>query len=103
MSDFYEVLGSSLNLQPPSIFQLQPISVGHGNRLRKVEKNIVPLICRQTKAAAMARVEVESERACRLLRRPIPGGSMNRSAMSRITVNGSVVRSHSHTQYMKYR
>ena len=58
MSDFNEVLGSGLNLQPPSIFQLQPISIGHRNRLRKVKKNIVPLICRQTKAAAMACVKV---------------------------------------------
>ena len=77
MSDFYEVLGSSLNPQPPSIFQLQPISVGHGNRLRKIKKDIVPLICRQTKTAAMARVEIERERACRLFLRPLAGGKIN--------------------------
>jgi hypothetical protein len=82
---------------------LQPVSFSHGNGFWKIKKNIVPLISGQAKAAAVTRVEIESERACCFLRRPIPGGSMNRSAMSRITVNGSVVRSHSHTQYMKYR
>ncbi len=71
MSDFYEVLGSGLNLQPPPIVQLQAISIGHGNRLRKIEKNIVALIRRQAKAAAMARVKVESKRACRLFFRPM--------------------------------
>ena len=77
MSDLYEVLGSGLNLQPPSIFQLQPISIGHGNRLRKVEKNIIPLICRQAKAAAMARVEIESERTCCLFLRPLARGEID--------------------------
>jgi hypothetical protein len=82
---------------------LQPISVGHGNRLRKIEKNIVPLISGQAKAAAVTRVKVESKRSCCVFRWPTPGGSMNGSAMSGITVNGSVMRSHSLTQYMKYR
>jgi hypothetical protein len=77
MSDFYEVLERGLNLQPPSIFQLQPISIGHGYRLRKVEKNIVALICPQTKAAAMACVEIESERTCCLFLRPLARGEIN--------------------------
>jgi hypothetical protein len=102
MSDFYEVLGSSLNLQPSSIVQLQPVSFSHGNGFWKIKKNIVPLISGQAKAAAVTRVKVESERSCCVFRWPIPGGSMNRSAMSGITVNGSVMRSHSHTQYIKY-
>jgi hypothetical protein len=77
MSDFYQLLERGLNLQPPSIFQLQPISIGHGYRLRKVEKNIVPLICRQTKAAAMACVEIESERTRCLFLRPLARGEIN--------------------------
>jgi hypothetical protein len=81
MSDFYEVLERGLNLQPPSIFQLQPISIGHGYRLRKVEKNIVSLICGQAKAAAVARIKVESKRACCRFLRPLPRGEMNRSTM----------------------
>ena len=61
-----------LNLEPPSVFKLQPISISHGNRLRKVEKNIFTLIRRQAKAAAMARVKIESERSCCLFLRPMP-------------------------------
>jgi hypothetical protein len=103
VSDFDNVLHSGLNLQPSSIVQLQPVSFSHGNGFWKIKKNIVPLISGQAKAAAVTRVKVESERSCCVFRWPIPDGSMNRSAMSGITVNGSVMRSHSLTQYMKYR
>jgi hypothetical protein len=103
MSDFDNELCRSLNLEPSTIFELQTISISHGNRLGKVEQNIFALIPRETDAASMPRVEIKSKGTCRLFRRPIPGESMNRSAMNGITVNGSVMRSHNHTQYMKYR
>jgi hypothetical protein len=99
MSNFDNELRCSLNLEPPTIFKLQAVSISHGNRLGKVEQDIFALIASQAKAAAMARVKIESERSCCVLRWPIPGGSINRSAMSGITLNGSVM--HSHTQYMK--
>jgi hypothetical protein len=103
MSDFDNELRRGLNLEPSAIFELQAISVGHRNRLGKVEQDILALIPSQTDAASMPRVEIKSKGTCRFFRRPIPGESMNRSAMNGITVNGSVMRSHSHTQYMKYR
>jgi hypothetical protein len=81
--DFYKILGSSLDLYPPPVFQLQSISISHRNRLRKIEENIVALVCGQAKAAAMARVKVESKRACRLFLRPLPRRYMNRSTMHR--------------------
>ena len=99
VSDFDNELRRSLNLEPPTIFELQAISISHGNRLGKVEQDIFALIPSQANAASMPRVEIKSERSCRVFRRPIPGESMNGSAMSGITVNGSVM--HSHTQYMK--
>jgi hypothetical protein len=101
MSDFDNEFRGSLNLEPSTIFKLQAISIRHGNRLGKVEQDILALIPSQTDAASMPRVEIKSKGACRFFRRPIPGESMNGSAMSGITVNGSVMRSHSHTQYMK--
>jgi hypothetical protein len=101
MSDFDNELRRSLNLEPSTIFELQAISISHGNRLGKVEQDIFALIPSQANTASMPRVEIESERAGRFFRRPIPGESMNGSAMSGITVNGSVMRSHGHTQYMK--
>jgi len=77
MPDFDNELGSSLNLQQPSVVKLQAISVGQGNRLRKVEKDIFALVRGQANATAMSRVEIESERACRLFLRPMPGDAMN--------------------------
>ena len=83
MSDFYKILRSRLNLQPPSIVQLQPVSFGHCNRFWKIKKNIVSLICGQAKAATMAFIKVEGKRACRLFLRPLPRGEMNGSTMHR--------------------
>src|ERR1700756_1817375 len=103
MLDFDDELRRSLNLEPSTIFKLQAISVGHSNRLRKVEQDIFALIPSQTDAASMPRVEIKSKGACRFFRWPVPGGLMNGSAMSGITMNGNVMRSHRHTQYMKYR
>jgi hypothetical protein len=56
---------------------LQAISISHGNRLGEVEQDIFALIPSQTDAASMPRVEIESERSCRIFRWPIPGGPMN--------------------------
>jgi hypothetical protein len=103
MPDLDDKLRRSLYLEPSTIFELQAISISHRNRLRKVEKDILPLVPSQANAAAMPRVKIQSERTCRFFRRPIPGESMNGSTMSGITVNGSVMRSQSHIQYMKYR
>jgi hypothetical protein len=103
MSDLDKELCRSLNLEPSAIFKLQAISISHGNRLGKVEQDIFASIPSKANAASVARIEIESKGACRFFRRPVPGGSMKGSAMSGITVNGSVVGSHGHTQYMKYR
>ncbi len=89
MPDFDDRLRSSLNLQPPPIFQLQAISIGHRNGLRKVEKDIFAMIRSQANAPAMARVEIKRQSACRFFLRPMPGRAMNRSAM------------HGGDQYMK--
>src|ERR1700740_3492284 len=99
MLDFDNELRRSLNLEPSAIFKLQAISVGHSNRLGKVEQDIFALIPSQANAASMPRVEIKSKGACRFFRWPVPGRLMNGSAMSGITVNGSVM--HSHPQYMK--
>jgi hypothetical protein len=79
--DFYNKLRGGLNLQQPSIVELQGISIGHGYRFWKIEKNIFARIRREANAAAMACVEVERDNAGRLLLRPVPRGAMNRSAL----------------------
>jgi hypothetical protein len=65
------------------VFKLQRIPIGHRNCFREVEKDIFALIGSQANAAAMARVEIESDRASRPFLRPVSGGAMNRSAMHR--------------------
>jgi hypothetical protein len=77
VSDLHNELRRGLNLQPSSIRELQAVPIGHRNRFRKVEKDIFALIRRHANAAAVTRVEVESESACRLLLRPVPGGTVN--------------------------
>ena len=77
MPDFDDMLCRGLDLQPIPIFQLQAISIGHRNRFRKVEKDVFALIRSQANAAAMARVKIESESACRSFLGPMPGGAMN--------------------------
>ena len=77
MPDFDDRLRGGLDLEPSPIVQLQAISIRHGNGLRKIEKDIFALIRHQTNAAAMARVEIESEGACCLFCRPMPRGAMN--------------------------
>src|SRR5258708_31813421 len=86
MSDFDNELCCSLNLEPSAVFKLQAISISHGNRLGKVEQDIFAVIPNQANAASVARVKIESERSCRVFRRPRPGGLMNGGAMSRSTV-----------------
>jgi hypothetical protein len=89
VSDFDNQLDSGPNLQPPPVFQLQAISIGHGNRFRKVEKNVFPLIRSQENAAPMARIKIESKSACCFFLRPMPSRAMNGSSV------------HRHPQYRK--
>jgi len=90
VSDFDNRFRSRLNLQPPPVFQLQAISIGHGNCFRKVKKHIFTLVRGQTNTSAVARIKIERQSACRCFFRPMAGGSMN----------GSVAHCH-HPQYRK--
>ena len=77
MPHFDDKLRGGFDLQQPSVFELQGISIGHGNRSRKIEKDIFALIRRQANAAAMTGIEVEREGACRSFLRPMSGRAMN--------------------------
>jgi hypothetical protein len=89
VSDFHNQLRSSLNLQPPAIFKLQAIAICHRDSVWKVEKDIFAMIGSQANTSAVARVEIESQSACRFFFRPMPGGAMNESI------------AHCHPQYRK--
>jgi hypothetical protein len=77
VSDFDDGLRGGVDLQPPSVVQLQAISIRHCDGLWQVKKNILALIRGKANAAAMARVKIERERACCFFFRPMSSGTMN--------------------------
>jgi len=87
---FDEVLGCGLNFQPPAIFKLETISIGHCHRFRKIEKNIFSMIRSQANASSMTCVEIQSESAYRFFFWPVVCRAMNGNTMNRM-------HSHSHT------
>jgi len=81
--NFDNKLRGGPDAQQPPVFKLQGISIGHGNRFRKIEKDIFALIRCQTNAAAMTSIEIEREGASRSFLRPVSGRVMNCSVMHR--------------------
>jgi hypothetical protein len=75
--DFEDWLGSGSDAEQSPVFKLQRIPIGHRNCFREVENDIFALISSQANAAAMARVEIESNRVSRPFLRPVSGGAMN--------------------------
>jgi hypothetical protein len=77
MPDLDDLLRRGLYLQPPPIFELQPVSVCNRNGLRKIEEDLFASIRHQTDAPAVALLEIEREGSDRLVLWPKPGGTMN--------------------------
>jgi hypothetical protein len=79
MPDLDDCFRRGLNPEPSPIFKLQAISIGHGDRVGKVENDVFTVIRSQANATAMSLVKVEGERAGRSFLRPMAGGSMMES------------------------
>jgi len=77
MADFDNVFCSRLHPEQSPVVELQGISIRHGDRFRKLEKDLFALIRGQPNAAAMARVKIERDRSCGPFFRPMSGWSMN--------------------------
>ena len=77
VTNFDDGLGGGPDLQPPPVFELQAISVGHRDGFRQVEKDVLSLISSQANAAAVTRVKIESQSAFGLFLRPMASGTMN--------------------------
>src|SRR4029077_18766241 len=60
VSDFDDGLFSGVDLEPPSGFHLQAVSVGHRDGFRQVEKDIRSLVSSQANAATVTRIKIES-------------------------------------------
>jgi hypothetical protein len=89
VSDLYNRFRGGLDLEPSPVLELQSVSIGHGNRLLKIEKDIFTLVRRQANAPAMTRVKIEREGSGCFFFQPVPRGAVNRSVL------------HCHPQYMK--
>jgi len=83
VADLDDQLRGRLDPQPRPVFKLQTISMSHGHCLRKVEKDLTPLIRGQANTAAMPLIEIESDGANRFLFRPVTGRMMRHGAMHR--------------------
>jgi hypothetical protein len=77
VSDFHKKLRGGPNLQPSAIFKLQAVSIGHRDRLRKIEEDIFALICGEANAAAVACFKIKRENSCGLFLRPQSGAAVN--------------------------
>jgi hypothetical protein len=77
MPDLYNRLRSRQYFEPSPVFQLQPVSIGHGNGLRQIEEDLFALIRHQTDTPAMTLFEIESDGSPGLMLRPASAGSMN--------------------------
>jgi hypothetical protein len=60
VTDFDDGLRRGPDLQPPPVFQLQAVSVGHRDGFRQVEKDILSLVSSQVNAPAVTRIKIES-------------------------------------------
>jgi hypothetical protein len=77
MPNFNDRFRSGVDFQESPVFKLQGITIGHGNRLWKVDKDIFALIRNQADATAMACIKFKREGACGAFVRPMSGRSMN--------------------------
>ena len=66
-----------LNHEPPPILKLHTIPISHGDRLRKIEKDILSLIHRKPNPASVPGIEIECDSACGIFLRPMPCRTMS--------------------------
>ena len=83
MADLYDRLRCRLYFEPSPVMQPQPVSIGHGNRLRQIEKDLFALIRYQTDTPAVTLFEQKRDGSRGLMLRPAPGGPMDRRARLR--------------------
>ena len=75
--DLYGRLRSRPHHQPTPVLELQPISIGHGNGLGKVEEDLFAFVRYETSPPAMTFIEIESQGTHGFVLWPISGRSMD--------------------------
>jgi hypothetical protein len=66
-----------LNHEPSAIIKLHTIPISHGDRFRKIEKDILALIRREPNPPSVPGIEIERDSACGTSHRPMPCRTMN--------------------------
>src|SRR5215468_5790997 len=79
VADFHERLTRCRDPKPGSVVELEPVAVGHGDRLWQIKQDVLPLVCGKADTPSMTRVEIERESAGGFFSRPVSRGAMNRS------------------------
>jgi hypothetical protein len=77
MADLYHWLRCRLDFEPSAVMQPQPVSIGHGNRLRQIEKDLFALIRYQPNTSAVTLFEEKCDGSRSLMLWPAPAGPMN--------------------------
>src|SRR4029077_8586957 len=70
-------LGRGLHRGPAPVLEVQPIAVGHGNGLGKIEENLLAVIGAQPSTPAVTVIKIECQGSRCLASPPTPGGSVN--------------------------
>jgi hypothetical protein len=77
MRDLYNRFRCRLYFEPSPVFQLQPVTVRHGNGLGQIEEHLFALIRHQTGTPAVTLFEIESDGSRGLVLWPAPRAAMN--------------------------
>jgi hypothetical protein len=83
MSNLDHEFGRRPDLQPSTVGKLQAVTVGHGDRPRKVEQHVIALIRHKANAPAMARIKIERKNTRGFIAWPMPGGAVNGGVLHR--------------------
>jgi hypothetical protein len=83
VGDFDDKLRGGQDHEQSAILKLQAVAVSHRHSSWKIKKHIFALICGESHAPVMTRIEIKSDGACRRLSRPVARWTMDGSAMHR--------------------
>jgi hypothetical protein len=83
VTDLDDGLRGSLDPEPSPVVEEEPVTVRHGDGLRKLEQDDLAIVRGEAHAAAVTGIEIEGERPRGLFEWPVAGAAMNESAVHR--------------------
>jgi len=83
VADLDDGLRGCLDPEPSPVVEPEPVTVGHGDGLGKLEQDGLAIVRGEAYAAAVAGIELEGERPRGLLEWPVAGAAVNEGAVHR--------------------